>query len=310
MSTCKYTESVEKWGTFEAEMPGKHEGNPFTDYAIQGTFKGKEETKTIDGFYDGDGIYRVRFMPSFEGDYTFEIKGSFSDEVYTGAFHVTPATEGNHGPVRVSYTYHMAYEDGKPYYSIGTTCYVWELQSEELQKQTLETLADSAFNKIRFCVFPKHYDYNLNEPISYPYEGTPMDSSVLTSENFQEYVGCAEGDIEMNQKILEVCVDSVESALAAERGGADRLELCQNLVIGGTTPSPKLFETIRRYSKIPIHVLLRPRFGDFCYTQYEFEMLREEVTMYRKLGAEGVVIGMLLPEGTLDIRRMEKLIRT
>lgn len=116
-----------------------------------------------------------------------------------------------------------------------------------------------------------------------------------------------EGDIEMNQKILEVCVDSVESALAAERGGADRLELCQNLVIGGTTPSPKLFETIRRYSKIPIHVLQRPRFGDFCYTQYEFEMLREEVTMYRKLGAEGVVIGMLLPEGTLDIRRMEKL---
>lgn len=109
----------------------------------------------------------------------------------------------------------------------------------------------------------------------------------------------------MKQKILEVCVDSVESALAAERGGADRLELCQNLVIGGTTPSPKLFETIRRYSKIPIHVLLRPRFGDFCYTQYEFEMLREEVTMYRKLGAEGVVIGMLLPEGTLDIRRME-----
>lgn len=96
MSTCKYTESVEKWGTFEAEMPGKHEGNPFTDYAIQGTFKGKEETKTVDGFYDGDGIYRVRFMPSFEGDYTFEIKGSFSDEVYTGAFHVTPAAEGNH----------------------------------------------------------------------------------------------------------------------------------------------------------------------------------------------------------------------
>ena len=186
MSTCKYTESVEKWGTFEAEMSGRHEGNPFTDYTIQGTFKGKEETKTVDGFYDGDGIYRVRFMPSFEGDYTFEIKGSFSDEVYTGAFHVTPAAEGNHGPVRVSYTYHMAYEDGKPYYSIGTTCYVWELQSEELQKQTLETLADSAFNKIRFCVFPKHYDYNLNEPISYPYEGTPMDSSVMTSENFLE----------------------------------------------------------------------------------------------------------------------------
>ena len=194
MSTCKYTESVEKWGTFEVEMPGRSAGNPFTDYDIRGTFKGKEETKTVDGFYDGDGIYRVRFMPSFEGDYTFEVKGSFSDEVYTGAFHVTPAAEGNHGPVRVSYTYHMAYEDGKPYYSIGTTCYVWDLQSEELQKQTLETLADSAFNKIRFCVFPKHYDYNLNEPISYPYEGTPMDSSVLTSDNFLQYCGKAEGN--------------------------------------------------------------------------------------------------------------------
>lgn len=111
----------------------------------------------------------------------------------------------------------------------------------------------------------------------------------------------------MKHKILEVCADSVESALAAERGGADRLELCQNLVIGGTTPSPKLFETIRKYSKIPIHVLLRPRFGDFCYTQYEFEMLCEEVGMYRELGAEGVVFGMLLPDGSLDIRRMEKL---
>ena len=114
----------------------------------------------------------------------------------------------------------------------------------------------------------------------------------------------------MNKKILEVCVDSVESALAAERGGADRLELCQNLVIGGTTPSCKLFETIRKYSKIPIHVLLRPRFGDFCYTQFEFEMLCAEAAMYRELGAEGVVIGMLLPDGTLDIQRMEKLMET
>ena len=114
----------------------------------------------------------------------------------------------------------------------------------------------------------------------------------------------------MNPKTLEVCVDSVESALAAERGGADRLELCQNLVIGGTTPSCKLFETIRKYSKIPIHVLLRPRFGDFCYTQFEFEMLCAEAAMYRELGAEGVVIGMLLPDGTLDIQRMEKLMET
>ena len=110
------------------------------------------------------------------------------------AFAQKAPSEGNHGPVRVSYTYHFAYEDGTPYYSLGTTCYVWELQSYELQKQTLETLKNSAFNKIRFCIFPKHYDYNLGEPLSYPYEGTPMDSSVLTKENFKQYDGCPEGN--------------------------------------------------------------------------------------------------------------------
>ena len=95
----------------------------------------------------------------------------------------------------------------------------------------------------------------------------------------------------MNDYILEVCVDSAESALAAAKGGASRLELCQNLVIGGTTPGSKLFEVIRRQTTIPIHALIRPRFGDFCYTPYELEEIREEVAMYRELGAEGVVVG-------------------
>ena len=121
MSTCKYPVSVEKWDVFEVEMPGKSAGNPFTDYTIQGTFSSKSEAKTVDGFYDGDGVYRVRFMPSFEETYTFTVKGSFSDETFTGSFQATAPSEGNHGPVRVSYTYHFAYEDGKPYYSLGTT---------------------------------------------------------------------------------------------------------------------------------------------------------------------------------------------
>ena len=111
MSTCKYNDKVEKWGVFEVEMPGKSDGNPFTDYTISGTFCGKEETKTVDGFYDGDGIYKVRFMPSFEGAYTFSVKGSFSDEVFEGSFAAGKPSEKNHGPVRVSHTYHMAYED-------------------------------------------------------------------------------------------------------------------------------------------------------------------------------------------------------
>jgi hypothetical protein len=76
---------------------------------------------------------------------------------------------GNHGPVRVANTYHFAYADGTPYKQIGTTCYVWNLQGAELEAQTLATLAQAPFNKIRFCVFPKHYRYNENEPEHYPF---------------------------------------------------------------------------------------------------------------------------------------------
>ena len=196
MSTCiAVTDSVERWGVFEIALEGKTAGNPFTDYEIKGAFQGDCEHKCVDGFYDGEGVYRVRFMPSFTGEYTYKIYGSFRDgDAVEGRFMVTPAGEGNHGPVRVSHVFHFAYEDGTPYYSIGTTCYVWALQREELQEQTLATLKDSAFNKIRFCIFPKHYDYNLREPYSYPYEGTPCDSSVLTPENFHAYNGCAPGN--------------------------------------------------------------------------------------------------------------------
>ena len=111
----------------------------------------------------------------------------------------------------------------------------------------------------------------------------------------------------MKDYILEVCADSVESVLAAEESGATRIELCQNLVIGGTTPGPKFFEEVRRHSKIRIHALIRPRFGDFCYTDYEYAVIREEVKMYRELGAEGVVIGILKPDGTLNMEQMEGL---
>ncbi len=97
----------------------------------------------------------------------------------------------------------------------------------------------------------------------------------------------------MSKFTLEVCADSVESVLAAEKGGADRIELCGNVVIGGTTPSESLFREIRRHSDIKIHALIRPRFGDFCYTEYEFDIIRSEVRRFRELGAQGVVIGML-----------------
>lgn len=112
----------------------------------------------------------------------------------------------------------------------------------------------------------------------------------------------------MNKRyLLEVCVDSVESAVEAERGGADRLELCGNLIIGGTTPGTALFEEVRRHCSLPVHVLIRPRFGDFLYSDTEFEVLQREVRQFRSLGAEGLVFGLLDADGNLDIPRMRLL---
>lgn len=189
-----YLSTVEKWGVQEIVCPGRTEGNPFLDADIKGVFVSDEEQVEVTGFYDGEGRYVVRFMPSFEGEYTFRVWGSFSEEVYTGFFTVTAPAKDNHGPVRVSQKYHFAYEDGTRYIPVGTTCYVWQLQSPEMFERTLETLAHSPFNKIRFCVFPKHYNYNLNEPYTYPYEGTPCDSSWLHAGNFHEADGRCEGN--------------------------------------------------------------------------------------------------------------------
>lgn len=179
-------QKIEKWDIFEAEVKGKSEGNPFTDYEIYGTFRGPKECVTVDGFYDGDGTYRVRFMPSQEGTYTYRIAGSFSDEGTEGSFLVTSAvSKNNHGRVQVADGSHFLYEDQTPYYSVGTTCYAWVHQEIELQEQTLETLAHSPFNKIRFCVFPKFYDYNRKEPITYPFErgnGEGLDQSLVEKE--------------------------------------------------------------------------------------------------------------------------------
>ena len=176
--------TAERWGMIEIPLKGPAEGNPFTDYTVKGVFKGSQETIEATGFYDGDGLYKVRFMPSFEGEYTYEISASFSDNPPSGSFLVTPPSPGNHGPVRVANTYHFAYEDGSPYYSVGTTCYAWAHQPEPILQNTLLELEQGYFNKLRFCVFPKHYIHNFRDPETFPYEGTHMDSSGLCEENF------------------------------------------------------------------------------------------------------------------------------
>lgn len=100
--------------------------------------------------------------------------------------------------------------------------------------------------------------------------------------------------------LLEVCVDSVESAQYAQAGGADRVELCADLMIGGTSPSTACIREVLGAVNIPVNVLLRPRFGDFCFTSAEKRILLREIADCRELGVNAVVIGALTPDGELD----------
>ena len=108
--------------------------------------------------------------------------------------------------------------------------------------------------------------------------------------------------------ILEVCVDSLASARAAVKGGADRLELCSALSIGGLTPYAELLRQIRLESDIPVRCLMRPRAGDFLYTTEEIQMMAMQMESLRAAGADGFVIGCLTPAGDLDAKAMAPLL--
>ena len=173
LSVCA-AQSVEQWGVFELALKGPTNGNPFLDVKLSARFQQGTNSVEANGFYDGDGVYRVRFMPEKPGKWSYRtVSNQRKLDGKSGSFAVSRPSPQNHGPVRVAHTYHFAYADGAPYQELGTTCYVWEWQPEPLQEQTLKTLAASPFNKIRFCVFPKHYVWNTNEPILYPFPGEP-----------------------------------------------------------------------------------------------------------------------------------------
>jgi copper homeostasis protein len=108
--------------------------------------------------------------------------------------------------------------------------------------------------------------------------------------------------------VLEVCVDSVASAVAAEQGGAHRLELCANLAEGGVTPSAGMIAMVRKRVGIPLHVLIRPRPGDFFYAPDEFEVMKHDIVLARQLGANGVAVGILTPDGEVDVPRTSELV--
>jgi copper homeostasis protein len=112
----------------------------------------------------------------------------------------------------------------------------------------------------------------------------------------------------VSRPIFEVCVDSIESALAAERGGADRVELCSDLLEGGLTPSYGVLQVARERLRIGIMMMVRPRGGDFCYSEPEFAAMAHDVRMAKEAGANGVVFGLLTPDGDVDVERTGQLI--
>ena len=111
----------------------------------------------------------------------------------------------------------------------------------------------------------------------------------------------------MSQKVLEICVDSTASAMAARAGGADRLELCADLAIGGTTPSLALVQQVKAETGLPVRALLRPRMGDFCYDRWELAQMEVLAADLVRAGADGIVTGVLTPDGALDVSAMERI---
>lgn len=166
------TVQVEQWKRFEITLKGPDSGNPFKDVTIRAEFYSeKGDTVNTTGFYDGNGSYVVRFMPTETGEWhyrTFSNVKTMNGK--TGSFVCTAASEVNHGPVKVKGEHDFCYADETQYYPMGTTAYAWIHMSDTLQMQTLHSLETASFNKVRMCVFPKTTELIKEEPEIYPFE--------------------------------------------------------------------------------------------------------------------------------------------
>jgi hypothetical protein len=190
-SEKKVKENIQQWDVYEISLSGPSEGNSYMDITLEAVFKTENKTVTVPGFYDGSGIYRIRFSPDKQGEWTWETNSN-SEELAnkSGEFICIVPAVNNHGPLKIVNTFYLEYTDSTPFYSVGTTAYQWTSVKQSIQEKTLETLAGAPFNKIRMCVFPKSYRYgNDTEPWMYPYkrEGEQNDFTQPNFEFFQNF---------------------------------------------------------------------------------------------------------------------------
>ena len=166
-------ESVAKYGFFEARFSASFAGNPFDIPFAAEVTKPDDSKITVTGFYDGGNDFAFRFMPEAEGEYHYITRSPVQAlNGHTGRFLCIKADRNNHGKVQVKDQYWFSHADGTPYFDAGTTCYAWIHQSHTLQEQTLETLSQGYFSKLRFCIFPKWYEQNHRQPELYPFVGS------------------------------------------------------------------------------------------------------------------------------------------
>ena len=161
---------IERWNKIEIHLNGPDSKDAYVNVKLEADFVKDKVSIKVHGYYTGAGKYILRFMPETLGDWSYTTRSNEAELAgQVGSFQCVEATGNNRGPVKVRDQYHFAYADGSAYFPFGTTCYAWIHQPLTVQAQTLETLKNASFNKLRMCVFPKHYSNNAEDPDIYPF---------------------------------------------------------------------------------------------------------------------------------------------
>lgn len=181
------SQEIEQWGLFEVLLHGPSTGNPYKEVTLTARFTLEHRTVQVTGFYDGDGAFRIRFMPDSPGRWTYETSSSAPQLAgKSGGFTcIPPGTPGNHGPVMIAREFHFQYSDGTPYFPFGTTTYAYLFTSDENARLSLEGMQQAKFNKTRICVLPKPLGNKEEQVLPFPRSGTTNDLTRFNPAYFQ-----------------------------------------------------------------------------------------------------------------------------